>query len=114
MGSLFVNPTAGQTDELKAHLRAVCLGLKRFYGKKTELKNEVTKRKHEEYVQHEDRDQVGRVERTTYRLHGLEADLVKLSGCVRCCRFWVSAEPSHHSLVSAEKQPEFVEALKSL
>lgn len=39
----------------------MCLGLKRFYGKKTELKNEMTKRKHEEYVQHEDNVQVGHV-----------------------------------------------------
>ncbi|XP_071391655.1 sodium channel modifier 1 isoform X1 [Centroberyx affinis] len=34
----------------KKHLE----GLKRFYGKKTQLKNEITKRKHENYVQAED------------------------------------------------------------
>ncbi|XP_029927638.1 sodium channel modifier 1 isoform X2 [Myripristis murdjan] len=34
----------------KRHLE----GLKRFYGKKTQLKNEITKRQHENYVQAED------------------------------------------------------------
>ncbi|XP_034030259.1 sodium channel modifier 1 [Thalassophryne amazonica] len=37
----------------KRHLQ----GLKRFYGKKAQLKNEITKRQHEKYVQAEDRRQ---------------------------------------------------------
>ncbi|XP_070767583.1 sodium channel modifier 1 [Enoplosus armatus] len=37
----------------KRHLE----GLKSFYGKKAQLKNEITKRKHENYVQTEDRGQ---------------------------------------------------------
>lgn len=43
----------------KLYLHTICLGLKRFYGKKTELKNEITKRKHSDYVQREDSGQVG-------------------------------------------------------
>lgn len=35
------------------------VGLKAFYGKKARLKNEMTKRHHENYVQTEDTKQVG-------------------------------------------------------
>lgn len=58
---LCINPTKGLTDKLKTHVHTLCLGLKQFYGKKTELKNELTKRKHKDYVQHEDNSQVSHV-----------------------------------------------------
>lgn len=34
-------------------------GLKAFYGKKAKLKNEISKRQHENYIQSEERQQVG-------------------------------------------------------
>lgn len=34
-------------------------GLKSFYGKKARLKNEITKRQHENYILAEDKSQVG-------------------------------------------------------
>lgn len=37
----------------------VPLGLKAFYGKKTQLKNEIRKRQHENYVQSEEKREVG-------------------------------------------------------
>ena len=37
----------------------ICSGLKTFYGKKARLKNEITKRQHELFVQAEDREEVG-------------------------------------------------------
>lgn len=40
-------------------LCCISSGLKGFYGKKARLKNEITKRQHENYVQTEDKRQVG-------------------------------------------------------
>lgn len=47
------------TVQLNTVLRCVSSGLKAFYGKKAQLRNEITKRQQENFVQAEDERQVG-------------------------------------------------------
>lgn len=86
----FHRPMFDTVDTLTVHRRGKrhLEGLKRFYGKKTELKNEMTKRKHEDYVQHEDNVQEAScsaplLERTRKLTHHALLKTVPYNSCHR-------------------------------